>query len=712
MASHVAVPRSIRNRLCLALGISMMATAAAHAATPAEIDKAIASAQKFLYTQQQPSGHWELDNTRKGTEHNHQEMQGDAFGGFSAAATYALLASGESAQDPRLQKAIRFLEDADVIGIYSLGLRANVWPLLPATDKRARAMSEHDCRAIINGMETGKQSPINKGFWDYGNGRGVSLKGTGRLDHSVSQYGVLGLWAWRQNGAEVDRKIWELIDAGWKAHQLPDGGWDYDKAPPAGGQATASMTAAGVATLFISEDMLYTDRGITCKGNIVSENIEKGLKWMTEHFNDVNNSYAFYGVERIGTASGRKYFGPTDWYAAGANMLIKNQRADGSWEGGFPGATAVPATAFALLFLVRGREPVMFNKLQYDITSKLTGLTKEGNWNQRPRDVANLTRWTANRIEHGLNWQIVNLKASIEDLHDAPILYLSGDQELSLSTADEAKLREFVQSGGMILGNGDCGTSKTLFAKSFEALGHKLFPKYEFRDLPAEHPIFTNQPFPASKWKTPQKVRSLSNGIREMMILVPDADPARAWQLRADQTSDFSFQLGADIFLYAVDKKNLLNKGEVYILKPDPKVIADKTIKVGRLMLGDNWDPEPLAWQRFATFLHNKSRFDVDVQNVKLADPKLASYKILHLTGTTHIALQPAERTKLSDYVKHGGTLIVDAAGGSAEFADSAVIELRACFEKAADEGLKAPLDPQSPVFNLPVRSNCLGVLS
>ena len=52
-------------------------------------------------------------------------------------------------------------------------------------------------------------------------------------------------------------------------------------------------------------------------------------------------------------------------------------------------------------------------------------------WNQRPRDVANVTRWIGRQGERYLHWQIVDLKADHHDLLDAPILYVSGSKAMS-----------------------------------------------------------------------------------------------------------------------------------------------------------------------------------------------------------------------------------------------------------------------------------------
>jgi len=235
--------------------------------------------------------------------------------------------------------------------------------------------------------------------------------------------------------------------------------------------------------------------GINCTGNVTNPHIELGLKWIGDNFERVftdkgSNAplYAVYGVERVGVASGRKYFGSVNWYERGADFLVKGQSKTGSW-----GNTI--GTSFATLFLCRGRAPVLFNKLQYDIAGK------EGNWNQRPRDIANLVRWIGRKTERDLNWQIVSLNGPVSELLDAPVLYISGNKPLDFTEEEQAKLREYCESGGLILGNADCGDQS--FAESFKNLGTKLFHNYEFRILPSDHPIHTNQQFPRSTWKDP-----------------------------------------------------------------------------------------------------------------------------------------------------------------------------------------------------------------
>jgi len=53
------------------------------------------------------------------------------YGGRSALAMYALLASGEKYTDPRMKRAIEWLAGIDTKGTYTLGVRMQVWTFLP-----------------------------------------------------------------------------------------------------------------------------------------------------------------------------------------------------------------------------------------------------------------------------------------------------------------------------------------------------------------------------------------------------------------------------------------------------------------------------------------------------------------------------------------------------------------------------------------------------
>ena len=193
-------------------------------------------------------------------------------------------------------------------------------------------------------------------------------------------------------------------------------------------------------------------------------------------------------MERIGVASGLKYFGTIDWYKDGSNYLVKQPEDHGAM--GFQAKSVDPTcncdTAWGLLFLVRGRAPVVMNKLQYEINMH-GDKPRIANWNERPRDAANVAKWIGKQLEQPcLNWQIVNLKVPVDDLHDAPILYIAGNQPLDFTDDEINKLRQYVEDGGLIYANADCGSP--VFTVSMKKVCHKLFPITNSRDLAAGQP--------------------------------------------------------------------------------------------------------------------------------------------------------------------------------------------------------------------------------
>jgi hypothetical protein len=650
------------------------------------VDKAIRKAVAYLYKTQK-GDNWEVVPRRMGdTGYKVDETQ---WGGLTAMATYALLAAGESPQNPQVAKAIAFLDRAEITGTYAMGMKLNIWNYIERLTPDQKEVLRKDATLLLTAV---KRNPGNAGLYHY-----WLDASKGDYDQSCSNYGVLGMWAAAQQNLEVPTAYWELVDKAWRKNQQKDGGWEYHVG---GERATSlSMTGAGVATLFITQDMLNEGKGGECKGNIEDKDIDRGLKWLADHYSKLSaephKMYAMYNMERVGTASGYKYFGTTDWYRTGAAELLKTQEPSGAWASG---SGPLPGTVWGILFLVKGRAPIMMNKLDYTID--LRGDKGITNWNQRPRDIANLAHWTGKQLEKELNWQIVNLKVDIDDLHDAPVLYIAGNQNLTFNKEEKAKLKQYIEQGGMILGHADCNDSK--FSASFARLGQELFPAYEFRELPADHLIYTAH-FNGKVWGNRPVLRGLSNGARELMVLIPSGDPARYWQIRnfsSGQTKPMA-ELAANIYLYAVDKSTLKSKfkGQTYIVKRNEKTPTAKTIKVARLQYDGNWDPEPGGWRRFANVMHNTRGLDLAVTPMKLGEGKLTKdYTLAHMTGASRLRLNAAQEKELKDYVNGGGTLVVDAAGGSFEFKESVEGALKTVFGAAAGS-LGSPLPLENAIY-------------
>jgi hypothetical protein len=274
----------------------------------------------------------------------------------------------------------------------------------------------------------------------------------------------------------------------------------------------------------------------------------------------------------------------------------------------------------------------------------------------------------------------------MEILHQSPILYISGNQKLRFTAEQSDKLKRYVQEGGLIVANADCGSKA--FAESFKQLGEKLFPDYAFRPLPAKHPIFNDELFPASAEKKIPPIEGLGNQARELMLLFSSEDPSRAWQTLPLVTQKVDgvlpreelYRIAANLYYYCTERGLLRDKTTTWIIPPQPK--APRKLTVARIEYDGNWDPEPFGWAQLANTLRKEHQLELDLPRVRLGSDILdnASYKVAYLTGTARIELTDKQRAELKRFTYEGGLLIVDAAGGSADFASSVERELKLAF--------------------------------
>lgn len=629
--------------------------------------------------------------------------------GETALATLALLNSGESHQSPKVAKAISFLRKTRSVGrdtTYAIALRACVWATLPEPVRGS------NLKADLGWLLTScLKSRDFDGLYCYGF--------PSRPDFSNSQYGVLGVWYAQLAGLEVPARYWERVENAWRRYQGADGGWTY--VPNSGDGSYASMTAAGAATLYITNDYLHASDSHDLMIPTTNKELDRAISWLGENFavdynagrdtdlkprNDIDDMlqglgvrkrdngsfvhYMLFGYERVGEASGLTRFGKHRWFEEGARFLLETQAYDGSWNAQDPLEVGpICNTAYALLFLSRGRSPVAIQKLQF-------GPDGKGRWNNRPRDAANFIRFMRHATERHMNWQIVSADAPLDDLREAPILYLASDRPITLTDLTETQrqnLLTYVNEGGLLLFVNEGATDA--FAKSVAALCKDLWPRYSFRDLPPDHPVLQNN-FPMNGWTDP--IRGLSNGVRELAILTPSGDVSWKWQAGGGATtvnlSPYA-PLG-NLLLYLTDKSNPRYKGEATWIERE-NIDGAKTRRfIARLKFDGDWNPEPLGWKRIANLLHNAQDCEVHADTLDLAPGKLKiAYTLAHLTSAGKFDLNGQEREVLKSYIDKGSTLLFDAAGGSTE-ATAAFEALMAALYPSVQP---APLSIDHPIY-------------
>lgn len=638
------------------------------------VKQAITKACQYLYSIANEKGVWDppvppafIRSAVRGKAARMKSLVEGNWGGKTALALNALAAAGQQ-RNPRFKKALKWLMKQDIVGTYALGMRMELIHRLQ-NSRAYRNVLKKDALLLLRSLRIRKRIG---GGWDYApppNGRyGGSTFG----DFSNTNYGVLGLWAAADEGLEIPARVWRILERTYINQQLKDGGWTY-RLPHNHHGSYGAMTAAGIISLYLVVDHLYAGRGPlgSHRRSRAYKSIQRGIDWLAKNFSATENpgayadlvefvTYYFYNCERVAAAGGIKYFGKHDWFREMAATLLKAQRPNGAipckTSSGYGGVLV--DTSYALLFLAKGSAPVIFNKLQHS-----------GDWDNHLRELAALTDWLARQSERPTNWQVVNLQASAEDLTDSRILYIAGTKPLKFTDQERRKLKRFVQLGGLIVFHPD--TASIGFKNSVKKLLAELWPKLELTKVDlSTHPL--------GKIYLPIRSRriridQLASPTRVFAFFI-HGSPANAWERRLYVTRRDAFALGADLHYFANDRMpmekmptKLTRFGEIFT-KPSPS--TNRTITLARIKYGDNphrWDPEPLAFERFARLLAEKNKIKCDIKIITPEQLPSSGIKIAHLTGVDDPNFTPKQLDAIRTWLRTGGTLIIDQAGGTAQ---------------------------------------------
>lgn len=648
----------------------------AQTVTHDEVTQAIDKLKKRIYAAQNKAGlwndAWEKDDSIHGVQ----------WGGVTALCTYALMQSGESYQNPKLRKALVFLRQANLPGTYARSVRAQLWGALPDTFSQYLAQ---DTRWLALAAHEGPKGGLIFTYWQ-------DQRRKGNYSNSRTKFGTLGLWEGAKRGHAVSPSIWRGIEEHYLNTQNQNGGWGYST-----GQwdhSRGSMTAAGLIALHVILD--YHHRGAfrsTGKRLAIQDSIDRGLQWFDKHYvaNKVpetggkkggysNVFYYLYAIERMGLASGVKYFNGKPWFESGARVIIDQVEKGGLNPGKkinskFKQATSVNkviSMAFALIFLARGGNPIMINKLE----------VPDYAWNNRPSDLAKLTEWMSNSIETSVLWQRAPIDTSPKTWQDAPLMYLASHQALALNDKQLAKIKQYLDAGGMLITTAD-GSSQS-FSRSVKEAMEKLYPRFTFGKLSENDPLLTATRRVDAKRL---KLEALHNGVRPLVLhLSQDV----SWTLHSEDRGGKNVRdLFANAYFYATGGWPRSRADQ-----PLPSVKSNSPVAtIARVTYEGNYDPEPLAWQGQNRFMGRRVRVKTtEMPAASLAD---ADVKLAHLSGTEAVKLSEEDLAGIKAFVKRGGWLLVENVGGNGAFASAITKQLKVLYPGKTE----IPLDPTDPVL-------------
>jgi hypothetical protein len=622
---------------------------------------------------------------------------------LSALCTLALINSGIGLDDPAVRKGLDYLRSFEKPEMtYSVALRTMV---LCAADPKKDLLV---IRRNVKWLEAIQLKDGNrKGAWGYSSRRGNG-------DNSNTQFALLALNEAARVGVEVSDSTWRLALDYWKRTQLQNGAWGYYEGQP----PTGSMTCAGISSVVIASGRLTSGNSSIqggqiqcCGGGMDHQEVERALVWLGNKFSVRTNPndrmwllYYLYGVERVGRLTGRRFIGKHDWYREGAEMLVREQDDfSGYWRGtGATESKPLVSTSLALLFLSKGRRPVVVSKLKH----------QDGrDWDNHAGGIPNLVREIEMSWERELTWQTIDLRlATVDDLLESPVLFLSGKESLNLNREQIENLRTYVNQGGFIFaeachGNGCNGEA---FDRTFRELAKRMFPDSPLRLLPADHPVW----FAEAK-VDPQYMRPLY-GIdaccRTSVVYCPE-NLSCFWELSVPgreveapenvrQEIEARVRTGQNVIAYATNRvlKQKLDRPEVMLADQDEPDIDRGVLVVPKLGHNGGSDDAPNSLSNLLRFVRQKVEIRASGERLLLpaTSGTLYEYPVVFVHGRRDFRWTPAERKGIADFLANGGFIFADAICASPEFADAFRREMSAILPGENMERIP----PQHPLFS------------
>lgn len=680
----------MRHRIALfLLFIVPGTTLSAEDLDPQRVTAAIEQGIRFLKSKQGKTGLW--------------PYPGESECGLSSICVMALLTAGVPKDDPVIERAMqairKFRAGMTIDHNYSISLQTMAYAFCDPERDRGRIRENV---LWLEKAQFNDQSP-SSGGWTY-----TSAKGGG-VDSSNTQFSVLALYEAERVGVPVKDEVWKRARAYWERIQNNDGSWGYSPLGQGSSSVRGSMICAGIASMIITSGM--TDRGgaavrgeqIVCNlpDNAVAEKrIQAGLKRLESIFSVERNPgeaggswlfYYLYSLERVGRMSSRRFIGTHDWYREGTEFLLKRKGdLNISWS---EHGEEVLTTAYAILFLAKGRLPVLMSKAEYGT---------DRSWDIHPNDVDHLVRFTEKQWNFEMTWQTLSLDvAKAEDLMQTPVLYICGSKSPLPKNEKRRreyaeKLRAYLDQGGFIFA--EALSNDAAFDKGFRELMTLVLPEpgYELQLLPLNHPIWQ-----AEFSIEPDQLRPIEGidfGCRTSVVYCPTAKrrdgagnrpslsclweiakPLQRGNLYPQAVAmqvDAGLSIGVNVLAYATNRERKTKDQKLAeTLSGAMKELEQRRGKVylGVMEPGGGANSAPHAVPNMLRWAQVGFGLSVDVRVNRLTpeSPEFFDHPLVFVHGRTAFSFTETERERLKKYLENGGTLFVNAICGSKLFVDS-----------------------------------------
>lgn len=618
--------------------------------------------------------------------------------GVTSLTILALLNSDVPVDSPEVQRGLAYIRQlplSEFRGEHSIYQTSLAVMALCAADQLDQDLPriQRLAAAIENSQEIGGEGD---GYWDYFIQDKRGRRNVG--DASNGQYAILALRDAAYAGAVISRETWQRSHARWLRDQSPDGGWGYGRSD-LNNTPTGSMTVAGLSTLAITSRMLEDDSDVDAQGRVdccqvrpPNLALERGRRWLADNFsvatNPVGGNYHFYylyGLERAGRMSGVRFFGRHDWYREGAQWLTAEQQVNGSWVSRSASHENDPVlgTSMVLMFLSKGLSRVVVNKLDY--TSPAGESRDQGEWNRHPFDIVNLVElldglpgWPPRLTSQVVTLSRLRQASAVDELNQAPVLYISGRDAPNFSDEQISWLRNYVDAGGFIFAVASCDGQG--FDKGFRETVRRMFPAGDasLQRLTPEHPVFRSEYLLKADGVN---LLGVDFGCRTSIIYSPD-DIGCLWQkwmkhepkqrnIALSQHIAKATSIGVNVIAYATGREPPEKLNESTLRRPgDEPAIERSLLQIAKLKHDGGWDTAPRAIRNLLQAMRETVglRASSQTEAIPVTLDELTRFPLAYMHGRYRFQLPQQSRDALRDYLTNGGVLFADACCGSTGF--------------------------------------------
>ena len=181
-----------------------------------------------------------------------------------------------------------------------------------------------------------------------------------------------------------------------------------------------------------------------------------------------------------------------------------------------------------------------------------------GDWYANPTSLPNLINFSNRNTKTSIDYNIATVTPDSEDIFSLPIVFLTGHGNVYFDDASVENLRKYLISGGFIHISDNYGLDKYIRREM-----KKVFPKLNFQEIPASHPIY-HQTFDFPKGlpkihehdkKAPQGLGLFYEG-RLIAFYDYESDLSDGWEDKSihnnpKETREKALRMGANIIEFA-----------------------------------------------------------------------------------------------------------------------------------------------------------------